>query len=534
MQPAARIPFVIVVACAALVASCGTTRRAQLEAVAKDWCETIRASQVVPVYPLTQDLQPGDVFLVQVPIDVQQEIYDRKGFLPLDHHVARFDPTRYATFYRSSFVDEGTPLTLPKSWLRAAEGRASWESAPRAAFPSYGFTVQRGAGLSLAVPVKGVPVGLSLLGSDTATGSITIADARTIGIDVESAWRDLRLWAAANADFVAGFAPRDGRTNYLRVVTRVYLTGRIDVQLSAAESSGAGLDVGAPKPIEMLNEPPPQEGDHQTNALARYEKNLAALNAMLKKASETTTAAGGSRLIPGGSLRVTAAAGRTISLVDTFDPPLVLGYLGFDCAILDDGRIGAPVATHAVLDGQVVGGELLRESPLVQTQTASMGRAAYRLLREGRADPELDAASRARAAEAVAALDRLGRFVDTTAPFYDEVTLQPLVVERQIPEDDEFGAPGERGYSDFLTYRGRLTSTERSLAAALATPSFVVRDASGDVTVRPGSASHDELTKHLAAVRVRLADPVLRDEVSTATTEAVRAAVALFHSPAAR
>jgi len=40
-------------------------RQHQLERVAKDWCLTIRASQVIPVYPLTEDLQPGDVFLVQ-------------------------------------------------------------------------------------------------------------------------------------------------------------------------------------------------------------------------------------------------------------------------------------------------------------------------------------------------------------------------------------------------------------------------------------------------------------------------------------
>jgi hypothetical protein len=41
----------------------------------------------------------------------------------------------------------------------------SWKAAPRVAFPSYSFTVQNGAGLSLAVPVQGVPVGLSLLAS---------------------------------------------------------------------------------------------------------------------------------------------------------------------------------------------------------------------------------------------------------------------------------------------------------------------------------------------------------------------------------
>ena len=39
----------------------------------------------------------------------------------------------------------------------------AWKAAPRVAVPSYSFTVRNGAGLSLAVPVQGLPVGLSLL-----------------------------------------------------------------------------------------------------------------------------------------------------------------------------------------------------------------------------------------------------------------------------------------------------------------------------------------------------------------------------------
>lgn len=44
-----------------------TSREQELENVAKDWCLTIRASQVMPVYPLREDVQPGDCFLVSVP-----------------------------------------------------------------------------------------------------------------------------------------------------------------------------------------------------------------------------------------------------------------------------------------------------------------------------------------------------------------------------------------------------------------------------------------------------------------------------------
>src|SRR5262245_36848936 len=96
---------VALIVCLALTVGCATKlRNKELEAVAKDWSMVIRASQVIPVYPLTEDLQPGDVFLVQVPIDRQQEVYRQRGFLPLDNLVLRVNPGGYPTFYRKSFA----------------------------------------------------------------------------------------------------------------------------------------------------------------------------------------------------------------------------------------------------------------------------------------------------------------------------------------------------------------------------------------------------------------------------------------------
>ena len=84
-----RIIKVCVAGAVLMLAGCGgLSRREQLHRVAKDWCETIRASQVIAVYPLTQDVQPGDIFLVQTPIDKQQQAYKADGFLPLDNHLA--------------------------------------------------------------------------------------------------------------------------------------------------------------------------------------------------------------------------------------------------------------------------------------------------------------------------------------------------------------------------------------------------------------------------------------------------------------
>lgn len=331
-----------------LLEGCGTSKEAQLQQVAKDWCLTIRASQVIPVYPLTQDIQPGDIFLVDVPIDQQQQDYEANGFLALDNHISRITPSGYKNFYLDSFLTGTNQITLPVDWIRPASTNLhSWEPAPSAAFPSYSFSVSRGGGMNLAVPIDGVPVGMSLLDSDAAYGSVTIKSARTMGVDILSLYGDLTAWAKTNTAFLSPFGtdPGDPETNYLRVITRVYATGQMDVSLSDASSQSAGLDVGAAKPVNLLS---PQLPKGQTNVAEvtaqNYTNGMSVLNDMLQKASSAT-----SNFLPGGSLRIAAASSRTVALQEQFDPPVILGYLGFDCLINGDGTLGPPIPTHAHL-----------------------------------------------------------------------------------------------------------------------------------------------------------------------------------------
>jgi hypothetical protein len=57
--------------------------------VAKDWCLNIRASQVIPVYPLSEDVEVGDVYLVRTRLEEQVKVYEDEGFLPLENLVTR-------------------------------------------------------------------------------------------------------------------------------------------------------------------------------------------------------------------------------------------------------------------------------------------------------------------------------------------------------------------------------------------------------------------------------------------------------------
>ncbi len=326
---------------------------------------TIRGSQVIPVYPMTEDIQPGDIFLVQVPIDQQQILYETKGFLALDNLVARLNPDGYPKFYDHSFLPASSTNVLPRDWIRPdgvgqylgtnGTNTRSWQAAPRAAFPSYSFSVQNGSGLNLAVPVYGVPVGLSLLASDAASGTVQIEDARTLGVDTMSLWAQVQAWATNcdNKAFLSNFGPlpEQHHTNFLRVVTRVYASGKMLVTLKDASSRSGGVDAGVPKPVNLLTPQLSSGTNTADTALQNYTNAWSVLSEIVKGAAALTNSAG--QVLPGGSLRLAAASSRSVSIDETFDPPVILGYLGFDCAVYDDGKLGPPFPTQALLDAKL-------------------------------------------------------------------------------------------------------------------------------------------------------------------------------------
>ncbi len=409
-------------------------KRKQLEAVAKDWSMVVRASQVIPVYPLTEDLQPGDLFLVLTPIPEQADEYSRRGFLPLDQHLARLPDLDYGEFYDDSYgvaehestprdwqfpprvrtpggepastsppptVDEpagpSTATSAPASGGTSDAGATNaasaaavaettadelssehtadtdWHLAPRAAFPSYNFSVASGGALGLALPIQGVPVALSLMQTDTASGSVTIADAYTYGVPFEMIADKVEEWAGrlGNLDMLKGlretviasestcsriarwFKDEPEPTIYLRVVSRVYLTGRVVAQVNSASAGGAAAKGGVSPDVELPapdvvtaasreNREPEASGDGEVpTAIPQSSKTLLSHAEKLEDLSDQLSGA-----LPGGKIRLAWATNRSVSLSETFERPLVIGYLGFDFPVLEDGSLGSPVATR--------------------------------------------------------------------------------------------------------------------------------------------------------------------------------------------
>jgi hypothetical protein len=340
----------LVVLCALVCASCRSmpnSRAEQLARVAKDWCLTIRASQVMPVYPLTEDLQVGDVFLVSTTIQEEIREFEAKGFLPLDNQIARIDVSGFAQFYNGAYAVQ-TSSVLPRQWqfpnpARTASPLTDWAVAPGAAFPSYTFTIKKGAGATLALPIQAVPVGLSLLHTASAVGTVNITNASTYGLSIIDINPQVDAWAAQNRDFLRQYGPQivDGGplSNYVRIVYRVYVAGGVNVSMVNDDATGGRVDAGASKAVALFDA---GSTTNAVNAASDYEKMLASLSQSV--ASST----------PGANLTLSSVSSRAIAMNETFPRPLVIGFLAYDRAIDSQGNLGPPIPTHARVRGKPV------------------------------------------------------------------------------------------------------------------------------------------------------------------------------------
>jgi hypothetical protein len=321
---------------AVFISGCAAPRVSEenVARVAKDWCMTIRGSQVMPVYPLTEDVLPGDVFLVTSSIQHEQKEFKQRGFLALPQLVARLHPRGIEDFYLSSHGTRGQ-TNPPYFWrFDGTNTPNSLAQMPRAAFPSYSFSTRSGGGLNVAVPIEAIPIAINLVGGKRVEGSVLLTDAYTYGFDQDNLQSLLLDWTGNNADFLEALAPADRGTNYLRMISRIYLVGGVNVQVSSAGSFAGSVSGGADKPVNLPN----LEG---TNTVENYTSALASLSSALSTALNA----------PGGTLKVSSASSRSVSLNQMFPRPLVVGYLGFDLPVLPGGEVGFPQDTMTRVKG---------------------------------------------------------------------------------------------------------------------------------------------------------------------------------------
>lgn len=354
----ALVVWVGVAAACVSLGGCGAAERErELARVAKDWAQTIRASQVIPVYPLTEDLLPGDVFLVTTSVHKQAAEYRKRGFLSLDMHKARLQEIDFSGFYRQSrgigerkdtpyhwiYPDPSgdpagsrLPTTPPvikeKAGPKHTMPTAFWQ-APHAFFPSYSFEVSSRLGINTAIPIQSVPISLAFMDTREATGSVQLSDAYVYGVSETELREELEAWATEHRASLIEMRAANRGPVFLRVVNRVYLVGAVNVLLTNASSGGVDTDVGARVPR------PSPSGEPGEMMVA----DVSALQTLSDIASAGT---------PGAAVSYAYATSRQVIAHETFARPLVVGFLAFDYPVLEDGSLGAAVASSKTLVGE--------------------------------------------------------------------------------------------------------------------------------------------------------------------------------------
>lgn len=425
---------------------CATAlRNKELEKVAKDWALVIRASQVIPVYPLTEDIQPGDVLLVSTPIEEQVKLYKEKGFLPLDQHLIRLYPKDYFDFYKARYGIANPNIIPPAQWQTATgNNKHNWGIAPLAAFPTYQFEVRTGSGLNLAIPIQGVPFAMGLMNSGRASGTVTIADAYTFGLDNAHLEDMVQEWAKKNMKRLRTYEPTDPKDNktyyFLRVISRVYLTGSVNVTLNNDEATSAEVAAGADRPVKLM-------GIKEGATVDNYNTALTSINNLLKDQ------------LPGIKAKIATASSRSITLVQDFDRPLVIGYVGFDMPILTGGRLGAPISTLAQLTETIT----LPPSQMEDTYVYRLAAISH----INRALRKIAESGNEGAKDIILNLDKLSRHLPDYYPF----TVYLQTSQNSIEPIQKIGYPIEkqRGFEAVVDYQGNADTSHELLAKYLST-----------------------------------------------------------------
>jgi len=251
---------------------------------------------------------------------------------------------------------------------------------------------------------------------------------------------------------------KDGikKQHFLRVVSRVYAIGNVNVTINNDESTSGDLGGGADKSVNL-----PELKDK--NSAQNYQDALKVFNDVMKDQ------------LPGGKVKFANASSRSITLNEQFSRPLVIGYIGFDMPILEGGKLGAPVSTLAQLTN----------TPFITTEE---GASIYRLAAMAHMYNALLEIQHPRANEIKIKLDTLGSFLPQLYPF----TLYESASPTEIGKSSKIvtGAKVlQRDFIGVLDYLGYSRQTIDNLEWYLSHPKSIP------------TAEKTELTNNLLAAR---------------------------------
>ena len=264
--------YILIVTVVVLLTSCSSIRSSQHEQyhnIARQWMLTLRSHQMIPAYPMTSQLQPGDILIHNSFLGSQEFMFGASGFLPFEEKFA-------------SLTTE-----LPQ------------DSQSECAFPSFNFALNRDREFQTSFPFGIIDTGMALIDSDNVNVSVEIREADTIVSEYPKLMEQFNNWQ--DKDNVRwslqNISKFIGPVDYLvlRVITRVYRAKTISVTLTARSNDSVTSNI---------------QGNVKLPAMSSIDNILVFSN--------------------------------SITLEQSFDPPIVLGYRAIEYVINEHGEIDGP------------------------------------------------------------------------------------------------------------------------------------------------------------------------------------------------
>jgi len=366
--------------------------------VAREWSTTMRELAITPVFPPREDVQVGDIYMAPTAPNGEQEILDKKGFLPMGLWVST---ARIKENVKKCYSDRiSFPATVKTSSdqpCSSSDNVFSDVDAKRmrlVGFPIFMTTTLSEGSLSGLIPIEAISIAAAAGFRQGRRVTVSVPRAESYGIpaaemitrllitdDEKKKWgaqgaggfeaKDLELYLPKEQERILKSEP--GWTNkkygYVRVITEVFYARELDIAIEYTRGAGFALDVRPAVTVPPVESGPPaasgpnasqrdpspdsQAGKAAPPADGKSKppdgSNASAKTAELQFKEPTAQQiaaelnrqldAGAARGTPGGGTRFVTAGSQGVGLRVTFERPIAIGYRGMLIKLYVDGTV---------------------------------------------------------------------------------------------------------------------------------------------------------------------------------------------------
>lgn len=378
--------------------------------VAREWSTTMRELAITPVFPPREDVQVGDIYMAPTAPNGEQEILDKKGFLPMGLWVSTAKiKENVKKCYSDRISFPATVKTSSDQPCSSGDNVFNDVDAKRmrlVGFPIFMTATLSEGSLSGLIPIEAVSMTAAAGFTQGRRVTVSVPRAESYGIPAAEMIAKLlisdqkekkRKWSAQGtggfeAKDLALYLPQEqerilksdpGWTNnkygYVRVITEVFYARELDIAIESTRGAGFTLDVrpaatvppvgsgpstpsgpnagpGDPSPDSQAGKAaPPADGKSKTpdssNASAKPSELQFQEPTPQQIAAELNRQldAGAARGTPGVGTRFVTAGSQGVGLRVTFERPIAIGYRGMLMRLYEDGTVEGAGPVGAVM-----------------------------------------------------------------------------------------------------------------------------------------------------------------------------------------